>query len=94
MHKKHLTSANARYILQEKMHMHQKGERMKISKQKINTILARQNLTQTELARVMNMSRSNLSAVINGKSVRPKSVSKLATALGVDVLDIIETENE
>lgn len=63
---------------------------MRISKSKIDIIMANRGLTQIKLAEIAKMSRTNLSIIINGKNCRPATITKIATALNVDVTAIIE----
>ena len=65
---------------------------MKVNAIKIESLLAVQGLTKTELAKKAGMSRQNVSTVVRRGTCEPRTAGKLATALGVDVLDIIETE--
>lgn len=65
---------------------------MNVSAIKIESLLAMHGLTKTELAKKAEMSRQNVSTVIRRGTCEPRTAGKLATALGVDVLDIIETE--
>lgn len=65
---------------------------MNVSAIKIESLLAMHGLTKTELSKKAGMSRQNVSTVIRRGTCEPRTAGKLATALGVDVLDIIETE--
>ena len=66
---------------------------MRVSRRKVDIIMASRGLTQSKLAEVAKMSRTNLSIIINGKNCRPATITKIAVALGVDAKEIIETEN-
>lgn len=66
---------------------------MKIDKKKLNLAMARKCLTTAELSTVAEMPRSTVNRVVAGKSAKPWTVGKIANALGVDVTEIIETEN-
>ena len=66
---------------------------MRIDKNKVSFIMAEQDLYQKDLADRAKMSTGNLSTIINGKSCQPRTAYKIAKALGVDVTEIIVTEN-
>lgn len=63
---------------------------MKIDKNKISFIMAERDLYQKDLAERASMSRGNLSAIINGKNCQPRTAFRIAKALGVDVVEILE----
>ena len=61
---------------------------MKIDKIKIETILADQGKTKTELSTVC----QNVSTIINRGTCEPKTAGKLAAGLGVPVSEIIKED--
>lgn len=63
---------------------------MTVSKEKVNIILARKQLTASAVCIAAGFSRNRLYAILNSKSVSPKSAGRVAAALGVDVTEIIE----
>lgn len=63
---------------------------MNISKEKVNILLARNNLNTKILAEKCNMSRTRISTILNSRNLKPQTVGKIAEALGVDVTEIIE----
>ena len=63
---------------------------MRVNAIKIESLLAVQGLTKTELAKKAGMSRQNVSTVVRRGTCEPRTAGKLAFALGVDVSDIIE----
>ena len=63
---------------------------MRINKEKVSLIMAEQALYQKDLAEKAKMSRGNLSTIINGKNCQPRTAYKIAKALGVDVVEILE----
>lgn len=65
---------------------------MKINKKKIDLLLAERMLTIAELADLIGVSRQMIYYVEKKSSVQPKTAGKIAAALGVPVLDIIEME--
>lgn len=65
---------------------------MVLSREKINIELAKKNWSVTDLAKVSNLTRQRVNIILNSRNITPKTVSKIAKALGVDVTEIIETE--
>jgi transcriptional regulator with XRE-family HTH domain len=65
---------------------------MPISPSKVKKIMAKKGITPEDLGKKLNLSRSRISTLINGKSSAPqiKTINSLATALEVDVDEIIE----
>ena len=63
---------------------------MRLNKEKVSLIMAVQDLYQKDLAEKAKMSRGNLSTIINGKNCQPRTAYKIAKALGVDVVEILE----
>lgn len=63
---------------------------MQVSKTKVDIILAQKGLNQTELSENIGINRARLSAIVNGKSCRPSTITKIAKALGVNVTEIID----
>lgn len=66
---------------------------MNVSAIKIECLLAVRGLTKTELSKKSGMSRQSVSTVIRRGTCEPRTAGKLASALGVDIADIIE-DNE
>ena len=65
---------------------------MKISKSKIELILAKKNLKVVEAAKTMGMTRQNFSTIKNRGTCTPATASRIAKALGVEVEELIERE--
>lgn len=63
---------------------------MTVSKEKVDIILARKQITAASLCEKAGFSRNRFYAILNSKSVSPKSAGRVASALGVDVTEIIE----
>nr|DAH85404.1 MAG TPA: Helix-turn-helix XRE-family like protein [Caudoviricetes sp.] len=65
---------------------------MPISSNKVKIIMAKKGITPENLGEKMNLSKSRISSLINGKSSTPqiKTLHSLATALEVEVDEIIE----
>lgn len=66
---------------------------MKISKSKLNIVLARKQWNQRDLRDNAIVSAQTILNLNKGKSVMPATVGKIAAALGVDVTEIIEDED-
>ena len=66
---------------------------MTVDREKVNLILAKKQLTVTELCETAGYSRNRFYTVMNSKKVSPKTAGKIADALNVDVTEIIETKN-
>lgn len=62
---------------------------MLIDTRKIEIIMAKQELSQVELAKKCGMPRQNLSALLRHGRVQPKTVGKLVKGLGVQVEDLL-----
>lgn len=65
---------------------------MKISGFKFDVALANSGLTIGELAKNAGVSRNRVNVILNQKTVIPRAAGLIARGLGVDVLEIIETE--
>lgn len=66
---------------------------MKLSAEKIELIRANKKITIQELADRYGASYQRVRSVINSKNVQAVTAGRLADALGVDVAEIIKTEN-
>lgn len=67
---------------------------MKISKSKIELLLAENGINLTMLAERSGVSRQSISTIKQRGTCAPCTASKLAKGLGVPVAEIIETEKE
>lgn len=65
---------------------------MEISKRKIKILMGMQCLTTKALAEKMGMQGNNLSTILTRGTCRPETARKLASALGVDIREIIKEE--
>ena len=66
--------------------------RMIIDRIKLVSELTRQDMTQKRLAELSGVSRVTINYIKGGKSCSDEVGQKIAKALGVDVTEIIETE--
>lgn len=64
-----------------------------IDDRKYAVALANSGLTIGQAAERAGMSRQRFMMILNQKRATPQAVGKIAKALGVDVTEIIETEN-
>lgn len=65
---------------------------MTIDKFKFEVTLADSGLSMKDLAERAGVSRQRISTMLNQRNVTPRTAGKIARALGVDVLEIIEVE--
>lgn len=65
---------------------------MRINSFRINAQLARQGMTQSELAKKAGMTRQATSTLIRRGSCEPRTAGRIARALNVDVEDLIVKE--
>lgn len=63
---------------------------MTVSKEKVDIILAKKQMTISTLCKNEGFSRARFYTILNSKNVTPKSAGRVASALGVDVTEIIE----
>lgn len=71
---------------------YKEGENMKVNKEALYLAMARACLNRRELAEKAGIPESTLQGVINRRGVRPATLGKVARALGIDPLEIIEQE--
>ncbi len=67
---------------------------MTINRAKYNIALAKAGLNSVRVAEAMNISKTRLSMILNQRNVSPEVIGRLARALGVDVVEIIEQQQE
>lgn len=70
---------------------------MKANRNKLELAMAKACMSTAELQKAAEMPRPTprptLNNVISGKSAKPATIGRIARALGVDVTEILETEN-
>lgn len=66
---------------------------MKLNVIRILVILAKTTQSKAKLAENAKLSRQTVTNVLKTGECKPETVGKIAKALGVDVTEIIETEN-
>lgn len=62
---------------------------MHLDKEKIKVIMARQELTTTELAGRCGKTKQRISTIFNSVNVSPRTAGMIAKGLDVDVTEII-----
>lgn len=67
---------------------------MRPNKNAILLYMARRGMTQQELARASKVPQRTLNDVMAGKSVRPKTLGKVANALRVDPAELLLEEKD
>lgn len=65
---------------------------MKISNKKIEIAMAKNCLTIAQAAERAGISRQRFSTILNQKNVTPRAVGNIARGIGVDVTEIIDSE--
>ena len=63
---------------------------MRISRDKINICRARKKMTVQALANAYGVSRTRINVLLNQREVSTVSAGRMASALGVDVTEILE----
>ena len=63
---------------------------MTVSKNKVDIILAKKKQTAKTFCEEVGISRNRFYTIMNSKNVAPRTVGRIAEALGVDVTEIIE----
>lgn len=63
---------------------------MKVDSKKMQLAMARSCLTTTEIAVAAEMPLVTVKKVTSGKAVKPATIGKVAKALGIDVIEILE----
>lgn len=67
---------------------------MRANRQKVLIARARSCLSVSDIIAMSELPRATINRAINGMSVAPETMGKVARALGVDVLDILEDSSE
>lgn len=66
---------------------------MKIKKVRLISEMATSGITLIQLSEMSGVSRATISAVRNGKSCSFNTAAKIAKALHINVMDLIESED-
>lgn len=65
---------------------------MKLDRKKIDICRARKKMTVADLAEAYGVSRARMNVILNQREVSVVSAGILSEALGVDVLEIMESD--
>lgn len=65
---------------------------MKVDNRKFQIAMARACMNVDDVVKAANMPRPTVNNAIQGRSIRPATVGRIAKALGVDVTEIIKEE--
>ena len=65
---------------------------MKVNDRRIREIMAKRIFSVNELAEVYGCSRQRMQVIIYSENLHPKTIGKLAAALGVDVSELLDKE--
>ena len=65
---------------------------MKLSKEKIELIMATKYLSKTDIAEKCGITRQRVSCILNSENVQPKTAGMIAKSLGVGVTEILSRE--
>lgn len=63
---------------------------MRLSREKINLIMARKQLSLTDIAMRSGKTKQRISCILNSLNVTPRTAGIIAKALDCDVTEIIE----
>lgn len=66
---------------------------MILNQNKVAVAMARKGMDKTQLAKAAGVSRNRMYVILNSRTITPMVAGKLATALDVDVTELLETEN-
>lgn len=67
---------------------------MRIGKIKLVIALTQKEMTQKQLAELSGLSRSTINGIKAGRSCTTETAGRIAKALGVDVVEILEEEGD
>lgn len=65
---------------------------MKANKRKLELALARSCMNTADLVTIAAMPEPTVKKVLSGRNVRPATLGRIAKALGVDPVQLIDTE--
>lgn len=64
---------------------------IEISRDKVNIAMARKQMTVSGLAKAYGVTRARMNVILNQRTVSTVAAGRLASALGVDVTEILES---
>ena len=65
---------------------------MFLDRKKVDIVMARKSLTIPKLAKTYGVSRSRMNVIVNSRKLTPETAGRLASALDVDVTEILADE--
>lgn len=65
---------------------------MKLSRYKVEVLLAEKQLSKNEFAEISGISRQSFCSALSRENCSPKTVGRIAHGLNVPVTDILESE--
>lgn len=72
----------------------ERGFFMNVNRQKLYLAMARACMDSSDLPAAAQLPRATVQNAITGRNIRPSTLGKIARALGVDPVEIIETEGK
>ncbi len=63
---------------------------MRLSREKVDICMARKKMTVVQLAEEYGVSRARMNVILNSQVITPICAGRVADALDVDVIEIIE----
>lgn len=63
---------------------------MKLSREKLDVVMARKKMTVTNLAETYGVSRARMNVILNSRNISTVCAGRMAAALNVDVTEILE----
>lgn len=63
---------------------------MRLSREKVDICMARKKMTVVQLAEEYGVSRARMNVILNSQVITPVCAGRVADALDVDVIEIIE----
>lgn len=67
---------------------------MKTNRKKLELAMARACMSTADLQKATGMPRPTINNAISGRGIRPRTMGRIAKALGADVAEIIDDINE
>ena len=65
---------------------------MKANKSKLQLAMARACMNAADLSKAAQVPRPTVNGILGGRNCKPGTIGKIAQALGVDVVEILENE--
>lgn len=72
------------------MSVNKRGDTITISKDKVERVMVKRGITQSELAQIIGVTTGNITKLLRSRSCRMKTAIRLCAALQCNVEEIIE----